>query len=87
MAAIDKMNEFYTCLKRFAFLSKCYAPEDIDESGYVYEALQNIQQYAKDPEVMKRTEEAEDYFNDSNSRIQRINIASVLSKVLEEVTR
>ena len=87
MAAIDKTYEFYTCLKRFAFLCECYAPEGIKVGSDLSDAFFCIQNYAKDPEVMKLTEEAEEYFDECDKRIQRRSIADIIAKVLEEVAR
>lgn len=80
MAAIDKTNEFYTCLRRFVFLATCYRPEDTPEE--VCKALDCIVEYYKDNIfVQKRAEEAEDFFQEA-SRYNRRHLLNEVARFL-----
>ena len=63
MAGIDKINEFYTCALRFAFLAEAYRPDDLPEK--VTDALEVLIKFcARDKKFKKRAEMAEEYFNE-----------------------
>ncbi len=81
MAAIDKTNEFYTCLGRFAFLASCYAPEDLDES--MIAALKKIQDYAYQDCVQKRIEEAKEYFSHFEEKWELNNKKELIKYILD----
>lgn len=70
MAAIDKTEEFYTCLRRFVFLATCYRPENTPEE--VCKAMDCIVEYYKNNVVVqKRAEEAEDFFQEASRNNRR----------------
>ena len=82
MAAIDKMNEFYTCADRFKFLAKLYRPEELPE--VMNAALDLICTFFEsDPTFLENLESAKDYFDETGDAFAKVELADVLSRVIK----
>jgi hypothetical protein len=98
MVAIDKMNEFYTCAKRFAFLATkgAYRPEEGDDEEEdqvliprnVHDALDTICLFfSNDPQFLKRAEEAQEYFDTLKDSTQVYRRKDMLSQIVKDCCR
>lgn len=84
MAAIDKINEFYTAAFRFRFLARCYRPENLpEEVNSSLDVICNF--FESDPAFSDRMEEAIDYFNKINDSIDLNNKKELLSHIVREL--
>lgn len=95
MAAIDKINEFYTCAKRFTFLAQrdTYRPITgdfgaIDFPKEVHDALDTICLFfSNSPEFLKRAEEAEEFFQEAEEQNQNRWKAEMLAQIVKDCCR
>ena len=92
MAAIDKIEEFYTCAKRFAVLATkgAYRPDQdaLDIPQKVHDALDTICLFfSNDPEFLKRAEEAQEWFKEANNEFEMRNRQEMLSQIIKDCCR
>ncbi len=87
MAGIDKMNEFYTCLERFAFLSEFYAPTDQEIDPYIVGAFSEIQKYANRESIKKRIEQAKEYFESFNENAEKFRMQEMMDYLVKKYVR
>lgn len=85
MAAVDKVNEFYTCIERFGFLASSYRPENLPEE--VNKALDTLVDFAyNNKEIRIRIEEAKDWFREMDQRIQHHRRKELIDYMLREMS-
>jgi hypothetical protein len=92
MAAIDKMNEFYTCAKRFAFLAQrdTYRPtaDDLEIPEGIQESMDEVCSFfTNNPEFLKQLEEAEEWFEKMHEQLEMIRRQELLSFIVKECCR
>lgn len=86
MAGIDKMNEFYTCAQRFAFLIACYRPDDLPAE--VNEALETFRNFAaNDKDFNERLGTAESYFEEAEEQLELYRKQELMGYLMKQCVR
>ncbi len=86
MAAIDKMNEFYTNANRFSFLASSYRPENLPEN--INQAMDVLVEYfCNDSEFKNKVEEASDWFENARERLEMMRRKDLLGDLIKECCR
>lgn len=86
MAAIDKMNEFYTNSARFGFLASAYRPDAFPEE--INQAMDILVNYFNnDVDFKAKVEEANDYFEEAHEQLQMIKRKDLLGELVKECAR
>jgi hypothetical protein len=86
MAALYKINEFYTCAERFCFLAKCYRPENLpDDVNISLDVFCKFVEENKDFKI--RSEDATDYFNSFYEFREKRKMQEMLDYIIKKYAR